>query len=640
MSEAAAVSTHQPASQSEVATSSIDLIRLEEQRRFERFFYLSAVGMWLTSLLLVGVVYSLSDQARRTAWLWAGAVTTLMMLTVISWRMLGQHLVSMDARDAWHKVFVVLHGLMWALVPFLFFEPAQPLLTMFMVCMLCGMSAAGVPVFGTRPVLYVLTFVPPFIAQIIVFGGYGLRTGDTFHALLGAAMLLLLSVNLIFSRFTWSTLNRSIVLAYENQELVQQLKIQAVQLSESTRTAQEANTAKTKFLAAASHDLRQPVHALNLFVEVLSGTPLDEKQTTMVQHIRAASLASREMLNTLLDYSRIEAGVMTPKPRPTPLAPLLRTLEDEFGPQADGRKLVYRTRDTDCMAMCDPTMTALVLRNFVSNALRYTQEGGILVCARRRGVQVIVQVMDTGVGIAPEHREEVFKEFRQLGNEERDRQKGLGLGLAIAKGLAQSMGARIELSSRLGHGSVFTLCLPAIDTEGGAITAVAGNQYELNKRFDNSGDPTRPADWLGSENSPSKSSPVQATPILRGKKVLVVDDESAVRLSMKVLLQSWDCQVRVAEGMEEVQDMLSEEGFALDLLITDYRLRAGLTGGDVIAAVRQKLRTQTGEILPAIIITGDTAPERIRDASSYEATTLLHKPVSTATLQDGMRQIF
>jgi two-component system, sensor histidine kinase len=618
----------------------IDLIRLEEQRRFERFIYLSAIGVWLTALLLMGVVMSLLPSARHAAMLWGSAFTVLMLSTVFSWAMVGQHLPSMDTRDRWHAVLVILHGLLWALPPFIFFEPSQPQVTMFMLCMVCGMSAAGVPVFGTRPALYAMVFAPPFVTQIVVFGEHGLRTGDAFHGFLGAAMMLLLTVNLIFSRFTWATLNRSIVLAYENQELVQQLKSQAVQLSETTRAAQEANTAKTKFLAAASHDLRQPVHALNLFVEVLSGTPLDEKQTTMVQHIRAASLASREMLNTLLDYSRIEAGVMTPKPRPTPLAPLLRTLEDEFGPQADGRKLVYRTRDTDCMAMCDPTMTALVLRNFVSNALRYTQTGGILVCARRRGAQVIVQVMDTGVGIAPEHREEVFKEFRQLGNEERDRQKGLGLGLAIAKGLAQSMGARIELSSRLGHGSVFTLSLPAIDTEGGAITAITGSQYELNKRFDNSGDPTRPADWLGTESSPSKSSPVLATPILRGKKVLVVDDESAVRLSMKVLLQSWDCQVSVAEGMEEVQDMLSEEGFALDLLITDYRLRAGLTGGDVIAAVRQKLRTQTGEILPAIIITGDTAPERIREASSYEATTLLHKPVSTATLQDGMRQIF
>jgi two-component system, sensor histidine kinase len=629
MSEAAALPAPQEASQ-----SSVDLIRLEEQRRFERFIHLGAIGMWLTALLMVGVVYSLEPLTRGKALAWGGMFTLVMLGTVSTWALAGRHLPSMDARDLWHKVIVSIHGLMWALPPFIFFSPAQPLVTMFMVCMVCGMSAAGVPIFGTRPALYAMIFVPPFVAQVLVFGGYGWQVGDAFHGFMGAAMLLLLTVNLIFSRFTWATLNRSIVLAYENQELVQQLKMQAEQLSQTTRAAQDANTAKTKFLAAASHDLRQPVHALNLFVEVLSGTQLDDKQTMMVQHIRAASLASREMLNTLLDYSRIEAGVMTPKPRPTSIAPLLRTLEDEFGPQADGRKLVYRTRDTDCIAMCDPTMTALILRNFVSNALRYTHEGGILVCARRRGVQVIVQVMDTGVGIAREHWDEVFKEFRQLGNEERDRQKGLGLGLAIAKGLAQSMGARIELSSRLGHGSVFTLCLPAVDTEGGAITAVAGNQFEQ------SGVATRSGGWMITDLAASPAAtPVKASVTLQGKKVLVVDDENAVRLSMKVLLQSWECNVRVAEGMEEVQEMLSEEGFTLDLLITDYRLREGMTGGDVITAVREKLHTSKGDILPAIIITGDTAPERIREASSYEATTLLHKPVSAATLQDCMQRI-
>jgi two-component system, sensor histidine kinase len=622
MSEVAVLPTPQEAPQ-----SSVDLIRLEEQRRFERFIVLGAIGMWLTALIMVGAVYSLAPSERSEALVWGACFTVLMLATVSTWALIGQHLASMDARDLWHRVIVIAHGLMWAVPPFVFFEPAQPLVSMFMLCMVCGMSAAGVPIFGTRPALYAMIFVPPFVAQMGVFGCHGLQTGDAFHGLLGAAMLLLLTVNLIFSRFTWGTLNRSIVLAYENQELVQQL-------SASTKAAQDANTAKTKFLAAASHDLRQPVHALNLFVEVLSGTELDEKQTTMVQHIRSASQASREMLNTLLDYSRIEAGVMTPKPRPTSIAPMLRALEDEFGPQADGRKLVYRTRDTDCVAMCDPTMTALILRNFVSNALRYTHEGGILVCARRRGVQVIVQVMDTGVGIAREHWDEVFKEFRQLGNEERDRQKGLGLGLAIAKGLAHSMGARIELSSRLGHGSVFTLCLPLVDVEGGTVTAVSGNQ------FDHSGVATRSGGWMITDLAASPAaSPVKASASLQGKKVLVVDDENAVRLSMKVLLQSWECHVRVAEGMEEVQEMLAEEGFTLDLLITDYRLREGVTGGDIITAVREKLRTSGSEILPAIIITGDTAPERIREASSYEATTLLHKPVSAATLQDCMQRI-
>lgn len=593
--------------------SSVDLIRLEEQRRFERFIYSSAVGVWLTALLLVGVVYSLEPIARVRSLVWGGAFTALMLCTVIIWALLGQHLPSMDARDRWHKVLVTLHGLLWALPPMIFFEPAQPLVTMFMVCMVCGMSAAGVPVFGTRPALYAMAFAPAFVAQIVVFGGYGLKSGDAFHALLGAAMLLLLAVNLMFSRFTWATLNRSIALAYENQALVEQLKHQAEQLNQTTRVALDANTAKTKFLAAASHDLRQPVQALNLFVEVLSGTALDDKQITMVQHIRAASQASRDMLDTLLDYSRIEAGVMTPKPRITLLAPMLRALDEEFGPQADSRQLIYRTRDTDCVAMCDPTMTTLILRNFVSNALRYTHTGGILVCARRRGGEVMVQVIDTGVGIAPVHWQEVFKEFRQLGNEERDRQKGLGLGLAIAKGLAQSMGARIELNSRLGHGSVFTLCLP----EAVMPIAQGGPAARIPK--------PNPKGLIRSSEAMRKTSP------LAGMKVLVVDDEKSVRLSMQALLESWGCVVRAAHGLDDALALFVNEAFAPQLLVTDYRLREGVTGGDVISAMRNALTTP----LPAIIVTGDTDPQRIREAASHTAT-LLHKPVSALALQDAM----
>ncbi len=676
--------------------SSVDLIRQEEQRRFERFIYLGAVGIWLTGLLMVGVVVQLEPQLARMAQLWGAAFTVLMLATVITWAMVGQYLASMGARDKWHVVIVAAHGLMWALPPFLFFVPEQPLVTMFMLCMVCGMSAAGVPIFGTRPALYALIFVPPFVAQIGVFGWYGWQTGDTFHGFLGAAMLLLLSVNLIFSRFTWATLNRSIVLAYENQALVEQLQAQAEQLSATTRAAQEANTAKTKFLAAASHDLRQPVHALNLFVEVLSGTQLDDKQTTMVQHIRTASQASREMLNTLLDYSRIEAGVMVAKKQVISLAPMLRELEDEFGPQADGRGLVYRTRDTDLRALCDATMTQLILRNFLSNALRYTNRGGILVCARRRGVEVLVQVMDTGVGIAREHWEEVFKEFRQLGNEERDRQKGLGLGLAIAKGLAQSMGARIELSSRLEHGSVFTLCLPQVDPAGDgarpsmrevreSIAMHSGNwsaatlapmaQALREEVLDVDAPLPDRADALDDQSvrpelpvlssveglagastglarteinlhsqqtghqTPLKHSPEAS---LQGLRVLVVDDEEAVRISMQALLESWGCEVRVAEGLNEAIALGAAPDFAAQLLITDYRLREGVTGAQVIAAVRKQDAARQGlsqvRELPVIIITGDTAPERIREAASQTAT-LLHKPVGTHTLREAMLEL-
>ncbi len=594
--------------------SSVDLIRREEQRRFERFIYLGSVGMWLTAALLACVVWYIAPQARATALLWLGLFFVLMLTTVSTWALIGQQLDSMDLRDLWHTVIVLAHGLMWVLPPLIFFMPSEPLITMFMVTMVCGLSAGGVSIFGTRPALYGLIFIPPYLAQMAVFGWYGWQTSDAFHALMGAALLLLLVVNLIFCRFTWATLNRSIVLAYENQELVQQLKIQTVQLSESTRAAQEANTAKTKFLAAASHDLRQPVHALNLFVEVLSGTALDDKQNTMVQHIRAASHASREMLNTLLDYSRIESGVMTPKPRATPLAPMLRALEEEFGPQADSRQLIYRTRDTDSMALCDPTMTALILRNFVSNALRYTLSGGILVCARRRGSDVVVQVFDTGVGIERQHWEEVFKEFHQLGNEERDRQKGLGLGLAIAKGLAQSMGARIELNSQLGRGSVFTLCLPAVGAE---IRAERHNTA------------TQSGGWR--VNTLHAAPAQRSQSALADLQVLVVDDDESVRLSTQALLQSWGCVVRVAEGKEEALALLWNDSFTPALLVTDYRLREGVTGGDVISAMRSALNTS----IPAIIITGDTDPQRLREAASHTAT-LLHKPVGAHVLQEAM----
>ncbi len=579
---------------------------------------MGAVGIWLTGLLLMGVVVQLEPPMARVAQLWGAAFTVLMLATVITWAMVGQHLASMDARDKWHVVIVAAQGLMWALPPLIFFAPAQPLVTMFMVCMVCGMSAAGVPIFGTRPALYALIFVPPFVAQIAVFGWYGLQTGETFHGFLGAAMVLLLTVNLIFSRFTWATLNRSIVLAYENQELVQQLKSQAVQLSETTRAAQEANKAKTKFLAAASHDLRQPVHALNLFTEVLAGTQLDDKQTSMVQHIRAATHASRDMLNTLLDYSRIEAGVMVAKPVPTPLAPLLRRLEDEFGPQADAQNLIYRTRDTQLVALCDPTMTQLILRNFVSNALRYTQTGGVLVAARQRASEVIVQVIDTGIGIARHQHDEIFKEFHQLGNLERDRQKGLGLGLAIAKGLAQSMRARIELQSQPGQGSVFTLCLRSASNLGEEPSNAA--EFAV-----------RSGGWMAAQlRAPALSGENQVLhQALRGLRVLIVDDEAQVRVGLEALLHTWGCEVRQAEGLEDALTCI-QGGFAAQLLITDYRLRDGITGGDVIAALRSQSPS-----LPAIIVTGDTDPKRIREAAGHGAM-LLHKPVSVATLQAAM----
>ena len=237
--------------------------------------------------------------------------------------------------------------------------------------------------------------------------------------------------------------------------------IQAKQVAEEAQlVAERANAAKSKFLAAASHDLRQPIHAQGLFLGVLARSELTVYQRELLSSARAALEASGEMLNTLLDFSRIEAGVIKPQIRSFLLQPLLNKIENEFAPQADAKGLVYRTRETFLAVQSDPMLVELILRNLVSNAIRYTEHGGVLVGCRQRGNKVVLEVWDTGIGIEPTHQQEVFREFHQLGNPERDTRKGLGLGLAISDGLARALNHGLSLASKPGRGTVFRLTVP------------------------------------------------------------------------------------------------------------------------------------------------------------------------------------
>ncbi len=397
---------------------------------------------------------------------------------------------------------------------------------------------------------------------------------------------------------------RGIQFQLQNVELVQKLRHESAQALAAQQSAEQANQDKSKFLAAASHDLRQPLHAMGLFVEALSRSPLSADQAKVLTHLRSASISTSEMLNTLLDYSRLEAGAVKANHKAFSLQNLLADLENEFGMQADSKDFFYRSRETTLAAYADPTLVDLVLRNLISNALRYTRTGGVLVACRRRGPCVAVQVWDTGLGIAPEHQQAVFKEFHQLDNPERDRQKGLGLGLAIVKRLCETMGAQINLRSVPGRGSMFELVLPhyAGILAGDVAAAPA-------------------ASWAG-------------------LRVMVIDDEAPVRQGMQSLLKSWGCECECFESAQEALDhlaLLSDDKLP-QVLISDYRLRHDLTGAQAIADVRAALLARgMASKLPAIIITGDTAPERIREAQRTDAL-LLHKPVSAAALGKALTQ--
>lgn len=386
------------------------------------------------------------------------------------------------------------------------------------------------------------------------------------------------------------------------QQQVEERTAQATQAKQNAeaaqREAEQANAAKSKFLAAASHDLRQPIHAQGLFLDVLSRTELSAYQRELLSCARAASKASGEMLNTLLDFSRIEAGVVKPQIQPFLFQPLFNKIENEFAPQADAKGLVYRSRETRLAAQSDPMLVELILRNLVSNAIRHTEHGGVLVACRKRGNLAVLEVWDTGIGIEPAHQKDVFREFHQLGNPERDSRKGLGLGLAISDGLARTLDHGLSLASTPRRGSVFRLTLPISTTVSSAKdpSATHCNPGNLNVR------------------------------------ILVIDDDEAVRAAMLHLLRNWGCECEVAETIEEALALARLH--APDVVVSDYRLREQRTGAEAITALRALL----GDSLPALLITGDTAPERLREAQA-SGIPLLHKPVSPSQLQCGLLEV-
>jgi signal transduction histidine kinase len=443
------------------------------------------------------------------------------------------------------------------------------------------------------PVLPV--FIAFVTAVLIVVSTKILLMGDPAYAGLGVASVLYIAALYAQARNTSRSYRVAIVLQFKNIELLEQLRIEKKIAEEAQREAEQDNTAKSKFLAAASHDLRQPIHAQGLFLEVLSRTVLTDQQQELLTNARSASEASAEMLNTLLDFSRIEAGVIDPQILAFNLQPIFHKIENDLAPQADEKSIVYRTRDTLLAVQSDPVLLELILRNLVSNAIRYTNKGGVLVTCRRRTNNAVIEVWDTGVGIDPAQQQEVFREFHQLGNPERDRQNGLGLGLAIADGLARTLSHTLSLSSTPHRGSVFKLILPIAN----------------------------------SSISSEETSTLQSRELLHKKRILFIDDDDIVREGMHLLLQDWGCTCDIAESIEEA--LVLAKAHAHDLIISDYRLREQHTGVEAIVAVHELL----GEKIPAILITGDTAPDRLREAQASKLP-LLHKPVSTNQLYRKM----
>jgi signal transduction histidine kinase/CheY-like chemotaxis protein len=377
-------------------------------------------------------------------------------------------------------------------------------------------------------------------------------------------------------------------------ELETRVREATADLAAKMEMAERANHAKSRFFAAASHDLRQPLHALTLFVAALKARSQQPETQNLVDNIEASTATMEQLFNALLDISRLDAGTIEAHPVHFRLHDMLLDLDKRFGALAAEKRLRLRFRPCDVALYSDPLLIERILVNLISNAIRYTDDGGVLIACRPRGRMLRLSVIDTGRGIPPDQQESVFQEFVQLHNPARDRNKGLGLGLAIVSRLGRLLGHRVELRSRPGHGSIFSIDVPLGDAQLiKAHTATAFPGF-----------------------------------IPDNALVLLVDDESAILRGMAELFDNWHIDLVTAHSADEAAQWLDSIGRVPDVIVSDYRLPDDTDGIEVISRLRQKY----GPDIPAILVTGDTAPDTILRISQA-GFPLLHKPLRPAKLR-------
>ncbi|MDO7843911.1 hybrid sensor histidine kinase/response regulator [Sphingomonas immobilis] len=376
-----------------------------------------------------------------------------------------------------------------------------------------------------------------------------------------------------------------------SRENAERLAVEAA-LRDAKTAAEQANISKTRFLAAASHDLLQPLNAARLFVAALSDRRLALPTRALVRQAGSALDSVEDLLEALLEISRLDAGAFTVEPVDFAIDEMLRSMRAEFAPVARERGLALRVEECGLWVRSDPRLLRRILQNFIANALRYTQSGSVEVSAQVKGETVHLEVIDTGPGIAPEHHAEIFEEFRRIGDHGRDR--GMGLGLAIVERAGRMLEHDLTLASAPGEGSRFGVCVPV----GVAKPRVA-----------------RPAVQVRSGR-------------LDDQTVLVIDNEASILEGMSALLQGWGCTVHNAR--DEAQSIAATRGGtrAPDIVIADYHLDDGQTGVDAIRAVR----TAIGANVPAIVITADRTPE-LRELVAAAGFHILQKPVKPAQLR-------
>ena len=386
-------------------------------------------------------------------------------------------------------------------------------------------------------------------------------------------------------------------------DLEQRIESATQALREKKEEAEQATLSKSRFLAAASHDLRQPTHALGMFVARLAQLPHDPQTAGLIRHLESSVQAMQDLLDALLDISRLEANAVPVQFSSFAIEDVFEKLRGSYSLLAQEKDLRFLVRASDLWVRSDAALLHRVLMNLVSNALKYTDTGGVVVACRLAcgGKTIRLEVWDSGLGIAPEHHHAIFTEFFQVGNAERNRSQGLGLGLNIVQRTLTLLGYSLKLCSRPGQGSRFSFDLPVV-TPGLALPI----------------------------SHQAVTTPHMA---FNGSKLLVVEDDLLALAGLESLLESWGCEVRCAASLPQALVHLNA-GWVPDLIVSDYRLPGDVNGFDVIRKVRETVEVA----MAACLMSGDVNQD-LTQTAKLAGLTLLNKPVRPAKLRSLIRHL-
>jgi len=547
-----------------------------------------AIGAIIIEMIFSGV----APQSLRIVWGTGFAIVWLLRawLAIRFAQREPRSMAGLERRLRAWQAGVLASGALWGIAAWFFSAYGSAPHQVALVLVVFTFCVASVPILGPHYrlfVLFVFVIFAPAIARVVI-------DGSTLGWQLGAVMTVAMGMTMLLGRNYRDAFERVVGLKLRNEALAVQLRAEKAVADAARHEAEVANRAKTQFFTAASHDLRQPLHAMGLFAEALRARAHDPEVAQLVNSINESVDALEGLFSELLDITRIDSGGVEVNAENFELADIFRKVRLHFEPSAFEKGLALRIRGGRHVALADPLLVERIVRNLVSNAIRYTQDGSVLLSCRRRGERLLLQVWDTGPGIRADERARIFEEFYQVPGAAVtvEQKKGLGLGLAIVKRLCALMAVPLDLRSQEGRGSVFTVDLPL--GRGARTTA---------------------------RSIPGKG-PIGIT--LDGRVIVIVEDEPAVREGLEVLLTGWGATIvsLASVGAARAWAAGADPRAPPALVIADYRLDNGETGVAAIDLVRERF----GKGVPAIVVTGSSMTGHDKEALEHDFH-LLIKPV-------------